>query len=154
MRQNKLYKNTWNLYNTFYTVYFQFSISIFKWSCQSTRTLVIHVQYFNIEFKKKKLTAKKPTRNGINFYSKNNQMHPCIKFISFWTDTINVLGFCDRASWANCEVREKTNKMQQLDVYFQQFLNINRASLCPSSGEQDRVLLHAVCCAGSAGCGW
>jgi len=28
------------------------------------------------------------------------------------------LGFCDRASWANCEVREKTDKMQQLDVYF------------------------------------
>jgi len=28
------------------------------------------------------------------------------------------LGFYDRASWANCEVREKTNKMQQLDVYF------------------------------------
>ena len=36
-----------------------------------------------------------------------------------------------------CEVREKTNKMQQLDVYFQQFLNMFRASLCPSSGEQD-----------------
>jgi len=35
-------------------------------------------------------------------------------------------------------VREKkTNKMQQLDVYFQQFLNMFRASLCPSSGEQD-----------------
>ena len=33
--------------------------------------------------------------------------------------------------------REKTNKMQQLDVYFQQFLNMFRASLCPSSGEQD-----------------
>ena len=47
------------------------------------------------------------------------------------------LGFCDRASWANCEVREKTNKMLQLDVYFQQFPNIFRASLCPSSGEQD-----------------
>jgi len=31
------------------------------------------------------------------------------------------LGFCDRASWANCEVREKTNKMQQLDVYYQYF---------------------------------
>ena len=28
------------------------------------------------------------------------------------------LGFCDRASWANCEVREKTNETQQLDVYF------------------------------------
>jgi len=38
---------------------------------------------------------------------------------------------------ANCEVREKTNKLQQLDVYFQQFLNMFRASLCPSSEEQD-----------------
>jgi len=28
-----------------------------------------------------------------------------------------------------------------------------RAPLCPSSGEQD-VLLHVLCCAGSAGCGW
>jgi len=36
-----------------------------------------------------------------------------------------------------CEVREKTNKIQQLDVYFQQFLNVFGASLCPSSGEQD-----------------
>jgi len=49
----------------------------------------------------------------------------------------STLGFCDRASWANCEVREKTNEMQQLDVYFQQFLNMFWASLCPSSGEQD-----------------
>ena len=38
---------------------------------------------------------------------------------------------------AYCEVREKTNKMQQLDVYYQHFLNMFRASLCPSSGEQD-----------------
>jgi len=37
----------------------------------------------------------------------------------------------------NCEVRDKTNKMQQLDVYYQYFLNIFWASLCPSSGEQD-----------------
>jgi len=36
-----------------------------------------------------------------------------------------------------CEVTEKTNKMQQLDVYYQYFLNMFRASLCPSSGEQD-----------------
>jgi len=28
--------------------------------------------------------------------------------------TLPALGFCDRASWANCGVREKTNKMQQL----------------------------------------
>ena len=34
-------------------------------------------------------------------------------------------------------VREKTNKMQQLDVYYQHFLNMFRTSLCPSSGEQD-----------------
>jgi len=27
--------------------------------------------------------------------------------------------------------------MQQLGVYFQQFLNMFRASFCPSSGEQD-----------------
>jgi len=47
------------------------------------------------------------------------------------------LGFCDHASWANCEVREKTNKMQQLDVYYQHFLNMFWASLCPSSGEQE-----------------
>jgi len=47
------------------------------------------------------------------------------------------LGFCDRASWANCEVKEKTNKMQQLDVYYQYFLSMFRASLRPSSGEQD-----------------
>jgi len=36
-----------------------------------------------------------------------------------------------------CEVREKTNKMQQLDVYYQHFLNMFQASLCPSSGDQD-----------------
>ena len=28
-----------------------------------------------------------------------------------------------------------------------------RASLCPSSGEQDRVLPHMVFCTGCAGCG-
>ena len=43
-----------------------------------------------------------------------------------------------------CEVREKTNKMQQLDVYFQQFLNMFRASLCPSSGKQDYVTACGV----------
>jgi len=29
-----------------------------------------------------------------------------------------------------------------------------RASLCPPSGEQDRVLLNVVFCTGCAGCGW
>jgi len=36
-----------------------------------------------------------------------------------------------------CEVREKTNKMPQLDVYYQHRLNKFRASLCPSSVEQN-----------------
>jgi len=27
--------------------------------------------------------------------------------------------------------------MQELDVYYQQFINMFRASLCPSSGDQD-----------------
>ena len=38
-----------------------------------------------------------------------------------------------------CELlrdRDKTNKMQQSDVYYQHCLNMFRASLCPSSGEQ------------------
>jgi len=48
----------------------------------------------------------------------------------------------------NCEVREKTNKMQQLDVYFQQFLNMIRASLCPSSGERD--VCYCMWCAALA----
>ena len=37
----------------------------------------------------------------------------------------------------HCEVREKTNKMQQLDVYYQHFINMFRGSLCPFLGEQD-----------------
>ena len=35
-------------------------------------------------------------------------------------------------SLKNCEVREKTNKMHKLDVYYKYFLNLFRASLCPS----------------------
>jgi CO dehydrogenase/acetyl-CoA synthase beta subunit len=33
------------------------------------------------------------------------------------------------------------------------YLNTFRASLCPSSGQQDRVLLRMVFCTGCAGCG-
>ena len=32
--------------------------------------------------------------------------------------------------------RKKTKKMQQLDIYYQHFLNLFRISLCPSSGDQ------------------
>ena len=34
-----------------------------------------------------------------------------------WNSIVGALGFCDRASWANCEVREKTNKMQQMFIF-------------------------------------
>jgi len=43
-------------------------------------------------------------------------------------------------------VREKTNKMQQLDVYYQHFLNMIRVSLCPSSGDQN-VCYYTWCAA-------
>ena len=33
-------------------------------------------------------------------------------------------------------------------------LDMFRASLCPSSGEKDHVLLHMGFIAGSVGCGW
>jgi len=52
------------------------------------------------------------------------------------------------------EERE-TNKMQLIRFLLSHFyLNMFRASLCPSSGEQDRVLLRMVFCTGCAGCGW
>jgi len=48
----------------------------------------------------------------------------------------------------------KTNKMQLIWCLLSNFyLNMFQASLCPSSGEQDRVLLHMVFCTGCAGCG-
>ena len=42
-------------------------------------------------------------------------------------------------------VRKKTNKMQQLDVYYQHFLNMIRVSLCPSSGDQ--IVCYCTWCA-------
>ena len=36
-----------------------------------------------------------------------------------WVDIYSpALGSYDRASWAKCEEREKSNKMQNLDVYY------------------------------------
>ena len=43
--------------------------------------------------------------------------------------------------------REKTNKMQQSDVYCQHCLKMFRASLCPSSGEQKTVCYCMWCAA-------
>ena len=50
--------------------------------------------------------------------------------------------------------REKTNRMQLIwYLLFNFILNMFRSSLCPSSGEQYRVLLHVVFCTVCAGCG-
>jgi len=51
------------------------------------------------------------------------------------------------------EERE-ANKMQLIRCLLSNFyLNMFRASLCPSSGEQGCVLPHMVFCTGCAGCG-
>jgi len=56
---------------------------------------------------------------------------------SWSLNTPHVTQLCFTAyNFPNCEVREKTNKMQQSDVYYQHFLNMFRTSLCPSLGEQ------------------
>jgi len=50
--------------------------------------------------------------------------------------------------------REKTNKMQQSDVYYQLLSQYVSGIIMPIFRRPRRVLLHVVCCAGSAECGW
>jgi len=52
------------------------------------------------------------------------------------------------------ERERETKKMQLIRYLLSNFyLNMFRTLLCPSSGEQDRVLLHMVFCTGCTGCG-
>ena len=60
---------------------------------------------------------------------------------------------CDRASWAKCEER-KTNKMQQLDVYYQLLSQHVSGIIMLIFRRTKALLLHLVYCSGSAGCGW
>ena len=64
------------------------------------------------------------------------------------------LSSCDRASWAKCEEREKTNKMQQLDVYYQLLSQHVSGTIMPIFRRTKAVLLHLVYWSGSVGCGW
>ena len=50
--------------------------------------------------------------------------------------------------------REKTNKMQQSDVYYQLLSQHVSGIIMPIFRRTKTVLLHMVYCAGSAGCGW
>jgi len=61
----------------------------------------------------------------------------------------------NKFSTDNIGWRERiTNKMQVIRFLLSNFyLNMFRASLCPSSGKQDRVLLHMAFCTGCTGCG-
>jgi len=45
-------------------------------------------------------------------------LHPNFKRLNSRNLNQQASGSCDRASWAKCEERGKTNKMQQLDVYY------------------------------------
>ena len=82
-------------------------------------------------------------------------MHICLSFC--WWIPFEQVGGCFTFLWP-CVMsivwRERTDKMQLILCLLSNFyLNMFRASLCPSSGEQDRVLLHIVFCTGCAGCG-
>jgi len=66
--------------------------------------------------------------------------YECWPYKAYWLRAptcLTLKNYTVRSDCVYCEVREKTNKMQQLYVYYQHFLNMFRASLCPSSGDQD-----------------
>jgi len=50
--------------------------------------------------------------------------------------------------------REKTNKMQQSDVYYQLLSQHVSGIIMPIFRRTKVQLLHLVYCSGSAGCGW
>ena len=50
--------------------------------------------------------------------------------------------------------REKTNKMQQLDVYYQLLSQHISGIIMPIFRRTKTMLLLMVYCSGSAGCGW
>ena len=49
---------------------------------------------------------------------------------------------------------EKTNKMQQSDVYYQLLSQHVSSTIMPIFRRSKTVLLHMAYCSGSAGCGW
>jgi hypothetical protein len=53
-----------------------------------------------------------------------------------------------------CEEREKPNKMQRLDVYYQLLSQHVSGIIMPIFRRTRTVLLYMVYCSGSAGCGW
>jgi len=58
-------------------------------------------------------------------------------------DKIVCLHYCS-CIMVHCEVAQKTNKMQHCDIYYEQFLNMFRASLFPSS--EDQAVCYCTWC--------
>jgi hypothetical protein len=50
--------------------------------------------------------------------------------------------------------REKTNKTQQSDVYYQLLSQHVSGIIMPIYRGKKALVLDLVCCSGSAGCGW
>ena len=70
------------------------------------------------------------------------------------TLNLKTLGFCDHVSWAKCEERDRTNKMQQSVVYYQLLSQHVSGIIMPIFRRTKALLLSLVCCSGSVGCGW
>jgi len=58
---------------------------------------------------------------------------------------VRALGSCDRASWAKCEDSEKTNKMQQSDVYYQLLSQHVSGIIMPIFG-RTKTVCHCIRC--------
>ena len=76
-----------------------------------------------------------------NIFRLAKKFFRCLQTHENWC-TLGVLQRCQYY-----EEREKTNKMQQSDVYYKNCLNMFRASLWPSSGEQRPVCYCKWCAA-------
>ena len=88
-------------------------------------------------------------RIPLKHVAKRNWRDKCV-----WEIVLLALGSCDRASWAKCEERESQQHATigcLLSTSVSTCFGHHYAHL---QENKDRVLLHMVYCAGSAGCGW
>jgi len=77
----------------------------------------------------------------------------CAEFHEKKTDSL-VVDIASSMNKRTCEEREKTNKMQQLDVYYQLLSQHVSGIIMLIIRITKTVLLYIVYCFVSAGCGW
>ena len=75
-----------------------------------------------------------PLRDGSNFDQQNIDF--CKHVIIITLETYSFNNFKEKNHTVTCEVREKTNKMQQLDVYYQSKSNLHNARTLQHSAPQ------------------